>query len=33
VLVDANDAYTVADMIRYVQAVADCNLYWIEEPF
>jgi len=32
-LVDANDTYTVADMIRYVQAVADCNLYWIEEPF
>jgi L-alanine-DL-glutamate epimerase-like enolase superfamily enzyme len=32
-LVDANDTYTVAEMIRYVQAVADCNLYWIEEPF
>ena len=32
-LVDANDTYTVADMIRYIQAVADCNLYWIEEPF
>ena len=33
VLVDANDAYTVDEAITYVQAVADCDLYWIEEPF
>jgi D-galactarolactone cycloisomerase len=33
VLVDANNAYTVEDAIQYVKAVADCNLYWIEEPF
>ena len=32
-LVDANDTYTVADMCAYIKAVADCNLYWIEEPF
>jgi D-galactarolactone cycloisomerase len=32
-LVDANDAYTVEEAIEFVQAVADCNLYWIEEPF
>ena len=32
-LVDANDTYTVDEMIRYVQAVADCDLYFIEEPF
>jgi len=33
VLVDANDTYTVEEMIGYVKAVADCDLYWIEEPF
>jgi L-alanine-DL-glutamate epimerase-like enolase superfamily enzyme len=33
VLVDANDTYTVDEMIGYVKAVADCDLYWIEEPF
>jgi len=33
VLVDANDAFTMDEAIRYVQAVADCDLYWIEEPF
>jgi D-galactarolactone cycloisomerase len=32
-LVDANDGYTVEEAIQYVQAVADCDLYWIEEPF
>jgi L-alanine-DL-glutamate epimerase-like enolase superfamily enzyme len=32
-LVDANDAYTVDEASRYVAAVADCNLYWIEEAF
>jgi D-galactarolactone cycloisomerase len=33
VLVDANDAYTVAEAVELVKAVADCDLYWIEEPF
>ena len=33
ILVDANDGYDVAGMLRYVDAVADCDLYWIEEPF
>lgn len=33
VLVDANDAYTVEEAARFVVAVADCNLYWIEEAF
>jgi L-alanine-DL-glutamate epimerase-like enolase superfamily enzyme len=33
VLVDANDAYTVEEACTYVAAVADCDLYWIEEPF
>lgn len=33
ILVDANDGYTVQDMIRYLDAVADCDLFWIEEPF
>lgn len=32
-LVDANDAYTVEDFSNYVQAVAECELYCIEEPF
>ena len=33
ILVDANDAFTVDEAIEYVQSVADCDLYWIEEPF
>lgn len=33
ILVDANDAFTVHEAIEYVRAVADCDLYWIEEPF
>lgn len=33
VLVDANDGYSVDDFLGYVTAVADCELYWIEEPF
>ena len=33
ILVDANDAYTCDDMIRYMDAVADCDIFWIEEPF
>lgn len=33
ILVDANDAYTCDDTIRYMDAVADCNIFWFEEPF
>lgn len=33
VLIDANDSFTVEQACRYVTAVADCNLYWIEEAF
>jgi len=33
VLVDANDSYTCDSFIRFLDGVADCNLYWIEEPF
>lgn len=33
ILVDANDAYTCDSMIHYMDAVADCNIFWIEEPF
>ncbi|MBM4080754.1 MAG: mandelate racemase, partial [Planctomycetes bacterium] len=32
-LVDANDGYTCADFLRFLDGVADCDLYWIEEPF
>ena len=33
ILVDANDGYTCDDLCRYLSAVADCDLFWIEEPF
>ncbi len=33
ILVDANDGYTCEEMMRYLSAVADCDLFWIEEPF
>jgi len=33
ILVDGNDGYTCDDMIRFMDAVADCNILWIEEPF
>ena len=33
ILVDANDGYTCGGFLRYVDAVADCGLFWIEEPF
>lgn len=32
-LVDANDMFTVDTAIRFMDAVADCGIYWIEEPF
>jgi D-galactarolactone cycloisomerase len=32
-LVDANDGYTLPEFLRYLDAVVDCRLFWIEEPF
>lgn len=32
-LVDGNDGYTPDRACRYLEQVADCNLYWIEEAF
>lgn len=33
ILVDANDGYDVTGFCRYLDAVADVGLYWVEEPF
>jgi L-alanine-DL-glutamate epimerase-like enolase superfamily enzyme len=33
ILVDANDGYSCDGFLRYLEAVADCELYWVEEPF
>lgn len=33
ILVDGNDAFTIDTMLRYLDAVADCDLFWVEEPF
>ncbi len=33
ILVDANDSYDVDEAAKYITAVADCDLYWIEEAF
>lgn len=33
ILVDANDGFTRDDAERYLAAVADCGLYWVEELF
>lgn len=33
ILVDANDGYTCDGFLRYLDAVADCDLFWVEEPF
>ncbi len=33
ILVDANDGYDCDGFIAYLEAVADCDLYWVEEPF
>jgi len=33
IMVDANNRYTCDTFLRYFQAVADCGLYTIEEPF
>jgi D-galactarolactone cycloisomerase len=32
-LADANDGFTIADALEYLQAVQDCGLFWLEEPF
>ncbi|WP_203433606.1 mandelate racemase/muconate lactonizing enzyme family protein [Jiangella asiatica] len=32
-LVDANNGYTPAETVRYLRAVSDCDLFWVEEPF
>ncbi|MBA8796035.1 L-alanine-DL-glutamate epimerase-like enolase superfamily enzyme [Friedmanniella endophytica] len=32
-LVDANDGYDLATTLRYLDATADCGLFWLEEPF
>ena len=33
ILVDANDGYDLARFCQYMDAVADLDLYWVEEPF
>jgi L-alanine-DL-glutamate epimerase-like enolase superfamily enzyme len=33
ILVDGNDGFTVNGLFEYLDGVADCDLYWIEEPF
>lgn len=33
ILVDANDGYTAGGFAAYLDAVLDCDLFWIEEPF
>jgi L-alanine-DL-glutamate epimerase-like enolase superfamily enzyme len=33
ILVDANDGYRIEDFRDYLAGVADCGLFWIEEPF
>jgi D-galactarolactone cycloisomerase len=33
ILVDANDGYTADGFAAYLDAVIDCDLHWIEEPF
>lgn len=33
ILVDANNAYSVEDCIRFIEGVAPAKIYWFEEPF
>ncbi|TDD58034.1 mandelate racemase [Kribbella antibiotica] len=33
IMVDANDGYSLNTLIHYLDAVADCDLYWLEEMF
>lgn len=32
-LVDANNGYTPEQTVTYLEQVADCDLFWVEEPF
>ncbi|WP_129664476.1 mandelate racemase/muconate lactonizing enzyme family protein [Phytoactinopolyspora endophytica] len=32
-LVDANNGFEPAEAVRYLRAVSDCDLFWLEEPF
>ncbi len=32
-LVDGNDGYDLEGILRFVEGVSDCGLYWIEEAF
>jgi D-galactarolactone cycloisomerase len=32
IMVDSNTGYSVEDAEEYLRAVADCDLYWLEEP-
>lgn len=33
ILVDANDGYSCEGFLRYLDAVAECGIFWVEEPF
>jgi L-alanine-DL-glutamate epimerase-like enolase superfamily enzyme len=33
ILVDGNNGFTCATFLEYLDAVVDCGIYWIEEPF
>ena len=33
ILVDANDGFSINTLQTYLDAVEDCDLYWLEEPF
>jgi L-alanine-DL-glutamate epimerase-like enolase superfamily enzyme len=33
ILVDANNSYSGAGLLTYMDAVSDCDLFWVEEPF
>jgi len=33
ILVDANNGYSSPDFLDYLDRVADCDLFWVEEPF
>ena len=33
ILVDANNGYSGPDFLTYLNRVADCDLFWVEEPF
>lgn len=33
ILVDANNGFSPAQTVRFLEHVADCDLFWVEEPF